>query len=100
MASGKRILTSRVTADTLIRTGQTRVHWVTISNSHATEVATIELANSVDGASNDLWQMTLTDIAASMPAFHADFDPPMDFSTHLYADITSGTVSLTVGYSI
>lgn len=90
---------SRVTSDTLVRTGYTKLHWVTVNNSHATATSAIELANSVGGASNDLWTIVLSDVDGATASLHCAFDPPIEFTTHLYVDITGGTAVVTVGYS-
>lgn len=87
------------TSDTLVRTGHTKLHWVTVNNSHATATSAIELSNSDDGASNDLWTIVLGDVDGATSSLHCTFDPPIEFSTHLYVDITGGTAVVTVGYS-
>ena len=92
------VVTSSVTTDTLVRTGRTKLWWVTVNNSHATATSAIEISNSVGGASNDLWQIVLSDVDGATASFHATFDPPIDFTTHLYVDITGGTAIVNVGY--
>ena len=86
--------TSIRTADGTIKSSEGRVFWITISNTHATEAAEIEL----DDGGTDLWSALLGDIDTGTGILHVVFDSPIQFDTNIIIDITNGTVVATVGY--
>ena len=83
------------TADGTLVTGQAHVHWITVSNIHATATAAIEL----DDGGTDRWAVTLDAVDGATGAIHCVFDPPIKFETNVIIDITGGTVVATVGMS-
>lgn len=82
------------TADATIKSSEGRVFWITVTNTHASDTAAIEL----DDGGTDLWGIIMGDIDTGSGPFHAVFDPPMQFDTSIIIDITGGTVTTTVGY--
>jgi hypothetical protein len=85
---------SLITSDTAISTVPTKVYWMTISNTHATDPATVQLNDSDDDSGTDIFAI---DIEQGQQ-FHMIFDPPIQFAVALWADITGGTVKVNVGY--
>lgn len=77
--------------DALIKTGAGKVYWVCVSDTAALAV---ELNDSTDGAGTDKW-------ALDLPAdgyCHYIFDPPIEFATGIYLDVSTGTCKVTIGY--
>ena len=82
------------TADGLVSTGRTLVHWVT-HQAGATGGAW-QLNDSTDDSGTDLLPGTT---AASTGPATIHFDPPILFKLGLYADIPGTNVTLTIGWS-
>lgn len=95
---GSVVVTTVVTADGAIKSREGYVHWVTVSNSHATETASIELNDSADDGGTDRWGVVLGDVDGATATIHCVFDPPIKFTSGIFADITTGTVRMVVGY--
>lgn len=93
---GDRCTPTVVTADTTLKTVGGHVHWITISNTHATEAAEVEIS---DGASTDRWAAVVEAIDFKLLPFHAAFDPPIHCATDIRIDITNGTVKAVVGWT-
>ena len=91
--------TTVVAADVAIKSASGRVWWITISNSHATDSAAVELNDSTDDSGTDRWGILLEAVDIIGLPFHAVFDPPIQFDTGIYIDITGGTVKATVGWT-
>jgi len=89
------IKTSVVSSDTAVKVGQSRIHWVTANNSHATDTSAIELEDT----GTDVWAVVLDAVDGSTGTVHALFDPPIVCATGISVDITGGTAKVTVGYS-
>lgn len=83
------------TADATLKATSGYIHWITISNTHATEAASVEL----DNGGTDVWGVTVEAIDFKLLPFHAVFDPPITCDTSIIIDITNGTVQATVGWS-
>ena len=75
----------------LIKTGAGIVHWLTVSDTAA---LAIELNDSLANDGTDLWGF---DLPAGGYA-HFIFDPPIEFSTGIYLDVTTVTCKVTIGY--
>ncbi len=83
------------TADATLKASSGYIHWITISNTHATEAASIEL----DNGGTDVWAVVVEAIDFKLLPFHAVFDPPIYCDTSIILDITLGTVKCVVGFS-
>lgn len=90
--------TTIATADATIKSGEGKVWWITISNSHATASTAVELNDSTDDSGTDRWGVLVEAVDINGQPFHAQFDPPIHFTTGIQIDITGGTVKATVGY--
>ena len=78
-------------ADALIKTGKGAVYWMTVSDTAA---LAIELNDSLADGGVDQW-------ALSLPASgygHFIFDPPIEFSTGIYLDVSTNTCKVVIGY--
>lgn len=93
---GDEVKTTVVTSDTTLKSSSGHIHWITLSNSHATASTAVELQ---DGASTDVWGVLLEAVDISGQPFHAVFDPPIHCGTDIRIDITGGTVKATVGWT-
>lgn len=78
-------------ADAAIKAGAGAVYWLTVSDTAA---LAIELNDSLAGAGADLWAL---DLPASGYA-HNIFDPPIEFATGIYLDVSTATCKVTIGY--
>ena len=88
--------TSKVsTADETLKVGSGYIHWITISNTHATEAASVELEDT----GTDVWAAVVEAVDFKVLPFHASFDPPIKCETGIFVDITLGTVKVVVGIS-
>jgi len=87
-------LTSIKTSDAAVKTTPGWVHWV-CGSAGATGGA-FQLNNSTDDSGTDLLSGV---VAADSALFFGPFDPPIRFSTAIFADIPGTNVTLTVGYS-
>jgi len=83
--------TSVKSADTAIKSAAGKVYWITVSDSADLEV---ELNDSTDNSGTDKWGIKFN--ADSI--FHFIFDPPIEFSTGIYLDVSTATCVVTVGY--
>lgn len=90
------VKTTVVTADTAIKAAPGRVWWLTLSNSHATASAAVELE---DTGVVDRWGVVLEAVDISGQPAHFVFDPAIVFDTGITIDITGGTVQATVGWT-
>ncbi len=91
---GDRCKTVVSTADATLKGSAGYIHWITISNIHATEATAVEL----DNGGTDVWGVTVeTSVDRDVPPFHAVFDPPIFCDTSIILDVTLGTVKVTVG---
>lgn len=82
------------TSDATLKSTSGYIHWITISNSHATDSTAVEL----DNGGTDVWGVLLEAVDISGQPFHAVFDPPIYCDTSIILDITGGTVKATVGF--
>ena len=96
MSRPSNLPTTVVTADTTLKSTSGRVWWISVSNSHATATAAIELS---DGASPDRWACVLGDVDGASSQKDVIFDPPIQFNTDIRIDITGGTVVATVAFT-
>ncbi len=83
------------TADATLKSTSGEIHWITISNVHATEAASIEL----DNGGTDVWAVVVEAIDFKLLPFQQNFDPPIFCDTSIILDITNGTVKVVVGIS-
>ena len=77
--------------DASIGTGSLEVYWLTVSDTAA---LSMELNDSTDGTGTDKWALV-------MPAngyAHFIFDPPIEFTTGIYLDVSTTSCKVTVGY--
>ncbi len=81
------------TADATLKASSGKIHWITISNTHATEAASIELEDN----GTDVWAAVVEAVDFNLLPFHAVFDPPIPCETNIKIDITNGTVKVVVG---
>lgn len=86
--------TSIKAADGAIKGEVGVLYWLTISNTHAQEDASIEINDSTADDGTDKWAIVIP----FGTTFACAFFPPIECSTGIYADITGGTVKLTAGY--
>lgn len=82
------------TSDATLKSTSGYIHWITLSNSHATDSTAVEL----DNGGTDVWGVLLEAVDLSGQPFHANFDPPIYCDTSIIIDITGGTVKATVGF--
>jgi len=75
-----------ISTDTAVFSSAGKVYWITISDTGDVEV---ELNDSIDNSGTDKWGIKLD--ASVNNIFHAVFDPPIEFSTGIYVDVTSST---------
>ena len=83
------------TSDTTLKSTPGYIHWITLSNSHATDSTAVEL----DNGGTDVWGVLLEAVDLAGIPFHATFDPPIFCDTSIIIDISNGTVKATVGFS-
>lgn len=87
-------LTSGVkAADVLIKTGAGKVFWISFFD--AADLA-IELNDDTANGGTDKWA-GLLDVSVN-PGMHINFDPPLEFSTGIYLDVSTTTCLVTVCY--
>ena len=77
--------------DTAIKTSAGKVFWISISD---TASLAAELNNSTDGTGTDAWAI---DMPAASYAMYI-FDPPIEFDTGIYLDVSTTTCKVVVGY--
>lgn len=78
-------------ADAAIKTSAGAVYWITISDTAA---LAIELNDSADDSGTDAWAI---DLPASGYG-HFIFDPPLEFTTGIWLDVSTATCKVTIGY--
>ena len=78
-------------ADALIKTGAGKVYWVSLSDTAA---LAIELNDSLTNGGTDKWAL---DLPAGGYAIFI-FDPPIEFDTGIYLDVSTLTCKVVVGY--
>ncbi len=95
MAGARRkggVLSSGIkSADTVIKAQAGAVYWLTVSD---TANLAIELNDSPTGVGIDRWGFDLP----SGGYAHFIFDPPLEFATGIYLDVSTVTCKVTVGY--
>lgn len=79
------------TADAAIKTAPGKVYWLTISDASA---SAIQLNDSTDDTGTDLWGLILT----TNVFHHFNFDPPIEFATGIWLDVSTGTPDVYIGY--
>ena len=89
------VTSSVVTSDATLKTGSGYIHWVTITNTHATDASAVELEDT----GTDVWAVSVEAVDFLLNPFHAVFDPPIKCNTGISVDITGGTVLVSVGIS-
>lgn len=90
--TGAGLLSSGVlSADKAIKEAAGAVYWLTVSDTAA---LAIELNDSIDDSGDDLWGF---DLPADGYA-HFIFDPPIEFDTGIWLDVSTATCKVTVGY--
>lgn len=86
------LLTSGVKqADAAIKATAGKVFWVSVSDTAA---LAIELNNSTDNSGTDKWAIDLP--AGGYALF--TFNPPIEFTTGIYLDVSTATCKVVVGY--
>ena len=91
---GTEVRTVVSTADATLKASHGHIHWISISNTHATDATNVELEN---GSGVDVWGVQVEAIDTNQPPVHFLFDPPILCDTDIRVDITGGTVKVTVG---
>uniref|UniRef100_A0A6H1ZUK6 Uncharacterized protein n=1 Tax=viral metagenome TaxID=1070528 RepID=A0A6H1ZUK6_9ZZZZ len=80
-----------LSADAQVKAAAGNVYWLTVSD---TAVLAIELNDGIADAGVDLWGIDL-------PAggyLHLVFDPPIEFGTGIWLDVSTATCKVTIGY--
>lgn len=80
-------------ADSLVKTGKGKVYWLTVFS--AQDVA-IELNDSLDNSGTDQWGISL-DVSVKNYG-HFVFDPPIEFATGIYLDVSNTYAQVYVNY--
>ena len=80
-----------VTSDTSIKSTPGKVYWLTISDTAA---CVMELNDSTNDSGTDVWKVT---IPADGYA-HFIFQPPLEFQTGIFLDVSTGAGDIIVGY--
>ena len=94
-AGNASVQTVVTTSDTTLKSTAGYIHWITISNSHATVSTQVEL----DNGGTDVWGVNVEAVDLNGQPFHAVFAPPIFCDTSIIIDISNGTVKATVGFS-
>jgi len=96
MAKGTKLIQPVVsTADATLKSSSGYIHWITITNTHATERTAVEL----DNGGTDVWAAEVEALDFNLLPFKQNFDPPIYCDTSIILDITLGTVKCVVGIS-
>ena len=95
MAGYGNVTSSVVTSDATLKTGAGYIHWITITNTHATDSTAVELEDT----GTDKWAVVVEAVDFLLNPFHAVFDPPIKCEVGIFVDITGGTVLVSVGTS-
>ena len=93
--SVRKVTTVVTTADTTLKATAGDIYWITVSNSHATDSAQVEL----DNGGTDVWGVEVEARDVNGAAQHFIFDPPIHCDTSIIIDITAGTVKATVAFA-
>ncbi|MBA7584132.1 hypothetical protein ES708_26085 [subsurface metagenome] len=80
-----------LSADKAIKSEAGEVYWLTVSDTAA---LAIELNDSLDDSGTDKWGF---DLPADGYA-HFIFDPPIEFATGIWLNVSTVTCKVTVGY--
>ena len=80
------------TADVAIKSSPGKVYWLTISDASA---SAIQLNDSTDDSGTDIWGLILT----TNTFHHFNFDPPLEFATGIFLDVSTGTPDVYMGYA-
>ena len=80
-----------LSGDTAIKISAGAVYWLTISDTVA---LTVKLNDSTGGSGTDLWAVVLPANAYA----HFIFDPPIEFDTGIYLDVSTATCKVILGY--
>ena len=78
-------------ADALVKSGAALLFWLTVTDTAA---LSLELNDSLNNSGSDVWGI-------SLPAngyAHFIFDPPLEFATGIYLDVSTATCKVTLGY--
>lgn len=80
------------TANVKIKGSPGKVYWLTISDASA---SAIELNDSTDDSGTDVWGIILTTNTHD----HFVFDPPIEFETGIWLDVSTGSPNVYIGYA-
>jgi len=80
-----------LSADTAVKSVAGEVYWLTVSDTTALSV---ELNDSTDNTGTDKWAIVLPANAYA----HFIFDPPIEFGTGIYLDVSTATCKVVIGY--
>ena len=83
--------TSKLSADTAVKSVPGQVFWITVSD---TADLAIELNDSTDNTGTDMWGIKFN--ADSIA--HFTFNPPIQFNTGIYCDVSTTSCVVTIGY--
>lgn len=91
--------TATMTASTAVKSASGDVHWLTISNSHATNDATVSINNSLAGSGSDKFVIILGGQDTANGPLHCEFPrAPIHCDLGIYVTISGGTVKVNIGY--
>ena len=92
--------TASVAEDTAIKSTPGYVWWLLVQNTDAANPVALELNNSIDNSGTDLLKISLPSATDEpRPQFLGPFNPPIEFDTGIYLDLTGGAPLITVGYT-
>ena len=80
-----------LSANTAIKISAGAVYWLTVSDTVA---STVKLNDSTNGSGTDLWAIVLPADAYA----HFIFDPPIEFDTGIYLDVSTASCKVVLGY--
>ena len=80
-----------LSGDTNVKSAAGEVYWITISDTAALSA---ELNDSADNTGTDKWAIVVPANAYA----HFIFDPPIEFSTGIYLDVSTITCIVVIGY--
>jgi len=80
-------------ADTSVKATPGKVYWLTVNDTADMD---LQLNDSTANGGTDLWAMKLD---VSVKNFgHFIFDPPIEFATGIYLDVSTTTCQVIIGY--
>ena len=80
-------------ADTAVKSAAGKIYWLTVNDTADMD---LQLNDSTDNSGTDKWAMKLD---VSVKNFgHFIFDPPIEFSTGIYLDVSTTTCQVIIGY--